>query len=244
MPVHQNNFLTTAKVDLGAESQEDARVSSAALKLQVDELQARLDSVTDGGHRARLLLELAQAQIDLGHGKAAWDNAFVAFRHYAEGEDWAPAVTACDVLFRSEQPGSLVALAHAVWISVTFPLDPALTISQLQYVIDETPDGSDGAAVAAVTAAYIAGLRGGLRGDEGGDGRENGDIELAVGRMMNQIARQHGTLRDGAHFDAWLESKGLDQPEKFLPRLRTIVDLLAADDWWIDRDALRDRLPQ
>jgi hypothetical protein len=142
---------------------------------------------------------------------------------------------ACDTLFRSDQPLSLAALAHSVWISVTFPLDPALTLSQLQHIIDETPGDSDGAAIAAATAAYIANLR--------GDGRDNNDVTLAVGQMLSQVAREHGNVHEQAHFDTWFESLELDQPEKILPRLRNIIDVLAQDDWWIDRDALKARLP-
>ena len=29
----------------------------------------------------------------------------------------------------------------------------------------------------------------------------------------------------------------LNDPARFLPRLRNVVDVLAQDDWWFDRDA-------
>jgi hypothetical protein len=34
----------------------------------------------------------------------------------------------------------------------------------------------------------------------------------------------------------------LDEPDKFLVRLRNVVDVLVQDDWWIDRDAIQSRL--
>lgn len=231
------NILNSTKIDLGAESREDAQISTEALGLKLGQLQSQLLSLADDNHhqRAQLRLELADLQIALNQGDAAWASAFAAFQYYAEAEKWASAVTACDALFRSDQPRSLAALAHSVWISVTFPLDPALTISQLRHIIDETPDDSDGAAIAAATAAYIANLR--------GNGGDNSDIVLEVGQMLNQVAREHGDVHDQTQFDAWFRSLELDQPEKVLPRLRNIIDVLAQDDWWIDRDALQARLP-
>jgi len=35
----------------------------------------------------------------------------------------------------------------------------------------------------------------------------------------------------------------LHDPQLFLPRLRNVVDVLVQDEWWFDRDALRERLP-
>ena len=56
-------------------------------------------------------------------------------------------------------PASLVALAHGVWLAVTYPIDPQLSINLLDHVIEETPKDSDGAAVAAAAAHYLAELR-------------------------------------------------------------------------------------
>ena len=35
----------------------------------------------------------------------------------------------------------------------------------------------------------------------------------------------------------------LREPDKFLPRLRNVVDVLVQDDWWFDREALQAELP-
>ena len=40
-----------------------------------------------------------------------------------------------------------------------------------------------------------------------------------------------------------MEKLELKQPEKFLVRLRNVVDVLVQDDWWFDREALSERLP-
>jgi len=36
----------------------------------------------------------------------------------------------------------------------------------------------------------------------------------------------------------------LNDPDKFLVRLRNVVDVLVQDDWWFDRDALHAQLPE
>jgi len=35
----------------------------------------------------------------------------------------------------------------------------------------------------------------------------------------------------------------LNDPAKFLPKLAQVIDAIVAGDWWIDRDALRAKLP-
>jgi hypothetical protein len=35
----------------------------------------------------------------------------------------------------------------------------------------------------------------------------------------------------------------LNEPEKFLIRLRNVVDVLVQDDWWFDREELQQALP-
>ena len=54
---------------------------------------------------------------------------------------------------------SIRALAHGIWLGITFPVDPELSVAMLQHLIDETPERSDGAAVAAALASYIVDLR-------------------------------------------------------------------------------------
>jgi hypothetical protein len=44
-------------------------------------------------------------------------------------------------------------------------------------------------------------------------------------------------------FNRWIEDMELNDPAKFLPRLRNVVDVLVQDEWWFDRDALQAALP-
>ena len=43
--------------------------------------------------------------------------------------------------------------------------------------------------------------------------------------------------------DLWMDRLELKEPEKFLVRLRNVVDVLVQDDWWFDREALQAALP-
>ena len=57
------------------------------------------------------------------------------------------------------------------------------------------------------------------------------------------VARRHSGVEDQQDFSRWIARMELDDPSRFLPRLRNVVDVLVQDDWWFDRDALRDALP-
>ncbi|EDN65719.1 conserved hypothetical protein [Beggiatoa sp. PS] len=138
-------------------------------------------------------------------------------------------------MFEAEQPDSLVALGHAVWLAVTFPIDPELTAVMLEHIVDETPDDSDGAAVAAVTAHYIIDLR------AKGEDREN--LLFFANQLLGTISRRHSNIETQADFEAWFKKLELDSPTDFLGRLAQVINIMVQDNWWVDRDALRAKLP-
>jgi hypothetical protein len=166
----------------------------------------------------------------------AWDAAREAFDLYAGAEKWDEAVQACDVMFAADQSQSLAALGHGIWLAVTFPIDPELTVAMLQHVIDETPPESQGAAVAAAAAHYIVDLR-------APDGRERENLLFYTNQLLATVARRHGNVLDQAAFERWFKKLELNDPALFLPRLRNVVDVLVQDDWWIDREGLQQKLP-
>ena len=45
------------------------------------------------------------------------------------------------------------------------------------------------------------------------------------------------------YVNRWIQDMELNDPAKFLPRLRNVVDVLVQDDWWFDRDKLQAALP-
>ena len=187
--------------------------------------------------KARLNLDIAEAKVGIARGDEAWDLARAALDVFIANECWQEAVEACDVLYQTNQPASLVALAHGVWLAVTYPIDPQLTINMLSYIIDETPPNADGAAVAAITAHNIADLR--------AEENQRESLLFLTNEMVANVARAHSKVEDKDALNAWMEKLRLREPEDFLPKLALVIGAIApADQWWFDREALRDKLPQ
>jgi hypothetical protein len=204
----------------------------AAIDQQLIELPAGYTPV----RRAALLLAGGRALIDLERFQEAWDRAREAFDIYTAAEDWEGAVQACEILFLSDQPESLPALGQGIWLAVTFPIDPELTVAMLQHVIDDTPPDSDGAAVAAIVAHYVVDMR-------APEGKSRENLLFYTNQMLATVARRHSRVQSQKEFDMWFLKLELNDPALFLPRLRNVVDVLVQDEWWIDRDALHERLP-
>jgi hypothetical protein len=222
-----------------ADSAEDSAQSSVLLEGQLADLRQQLLELPpnyDPLSRADLLLQIGRTLVRLEKSQDAWDAAREAFDTYAAREAWEGAVQACDILFLSDQAESLPALGQGIWLAVTFPMDPELTVAMLQHVIDETPPDSDGAAVAATVAHYIVGLR-------APEGKDRDNLFFYTNQLLASVARRHSNVLDQAAFEKWLKKLELDDPARFLPRLRNVVDVLVQDEWWIDRKAITEKLP-
>lgn len=206
----------------------------------LEKKQAAYDALEENAspiERARLQLDVAEALAGMGRPDEAWDKARTALDTFVEEEQWTEAVQSCDVLYQSGQPASLIALAHGVWLSVTYPVDPSLTVNMLSYVIDEIPPTADGAAVAAITAHYIADIR---AKDE-----QHKSLTFLTKQIIANVARGHSKVEDQDAINAWLERLELLDPDIFLPRLSLVLGaIVPVDQWWFDRDALREKLPQ
>ena len=184
---------------------------------------------------ADVQLQLARTLVGLGRGQEAWPIGREAFDVFSEEEDWESAVDACEVLYLAEQPESIGALGQGIWLAVTYPIDPDLSVELLAHVVEDTPDDSDGAAVAAATALFLADIR--------AEGQQLDNLTFFASQMLGNVARRHSGVETQEAFDAWMDRLELREPEKFLVRLRNVVDVLVQDDWWFDREALQAKLP-
>jgi hypothetical protein len=221
-----------------ADSSEDAKESTGMLKRLVENLRGQLAELSAGAEtlrRADLLLQLGRALVRLEKNAESWAAAREAFDLYMAEQAWEGAAQCCDILFLSDQPQSLAALGHGIWLAVTYPVDPELSVALLQRVVEETPPDADGAAVAAVTAYYLVDMR----------AREpqRDHLLLYANQVLATVARRHSSVDGQQNFNKWIEDMELGDPALFLPRLRNVVDVLVQDDWWIDRDALQAALP-
>ena len=172
-----------------ADDSTDARESTGMLGRLVADLRGQIEALSPGAdalRRADLELQLGRALVRLEKGPEAWEAARKAFDLYLAGQAWEGAAQACDILFLADQPQSLAALGQGIWLAVTYPVDPELSVALLQHVVEETPPDSDGAAVAAVTVEQ-SGL---FTADE---------LGLALG-LENAI---HAVLLEGGRADRW-----------------------------------------
>ncbi|MEW6329893.1 MAG: hypothetical protein AB1560_00380 [Pseudomonadota bacterium] len=231
-------YLKDESFKMDMDSAEDVQESAVLLEAQLAEFRRQMLELPpnyDPLARADLLLQIGRTFIRLEKNQDAWDAAREAFDIYAQREAWEGAVQACDILFAADQPESLPALGQGIWLTVTFPMDPELSVAMLQHVVDETPPDSDGAAVAATVAHYIVDLR--------AEGRQREDLMFYTNQLLATVARRHSGVQDQEAFSRWFKKLELDDPAKFLPRLRNVVDVLVQDEWWIDRDAIHAKLP-
>ncbi len=217
-------------IDQGESVKEIQQALAAARK--------HLKSMPDDSNpvdRARVLLDVAEPLLGLGRGAEAWQSAREAFSVFVDYEHWQDAAEAADVLYQTEQPESIVALGQGIWLAVTYPVRAQSTVTLLNNVIDETPDDSDGAVVAAMVAHYIAGLR--------TKGEEKESLTFLTTQMIARVAKRHRGIEDQATLDTWIEMYQLNDIPELLKRLGTVVDVMVDDKWWFDRDELRARLP-
>ncbi len=226
----QDTAAESLRKDLGQQAQLEGELVDLRQQLE------RLPENTAPVRRASLMLEIGRSLQLLERGDEAWPIAQTAFGILVSEQEWGAAADACNVLYESDQPDSLVALGHGIWLGVTFPIDPEISVNLLSHVIDDTPDDSDGAAVAAATACFIADVR-------APEGPEKERLGFFAEQLLGRVARRHSEVENQDQFDRWVERLELNDPDKFLVRLRNVVDVLVQDRWWFDREALRAEIP-
>lgn len=226
----EDTAAASLRKDLGQQAQIEGELLELREKLE------RLPADAAPLERAALLLEVGRALQRLDRGEDAWPTAHTAFGIFSSEGAWEQAADSCDVLYQTDQPDALIALGHGIWLGVTFPIDPEISVHLLSHVIDDTPDDSDGAAVAAATAAFIADVR-------SPEGPDKERLSFFAQQLLGRVARRHSEVETQAQFDLWVERLELNDPDKFLIRLRNVVDVLVQDQWWFDRDAIKASIP-
>jgi len=223
----------------GNECATDAETSGKVLELQLKDLEQQIEALGDGApldERLKLTLDMCYSMLQANMRQEAWDLARETLDRAVDAELWLRAVEACDVMFQTEATEAVKSLAHGIWLGVTFPVDPELSVAMLQHLIDDSPDRSDGAGVAAATACYLVDLR--------AVGKQRDELMFFSNQLLGQVARRHSQVEEQEIFDFWIQQLELDDPEKFLPRLAQVLDIMTGGRWWFDRDELRSRIPE
>ena len=127
----QDTAAESLRKDLGQQAELEGRV------VELKEALAKLPEGAAPSERAGLQLEMARALQVLERGDEAWPLAMTAFGIFSEMQDWERAADACDVAYQSDHADSLIALGHGIWISVTFPIDPEISVYLLSHVVDD-----------------------------------------------------------------------------------------------------------
>ena len=222
-----------------ADSAEDAQQATGLLEARLHELHQQMTELPAGfdpKEKGEILIQTSAILVDLERGEEAFNQAREAFDIFKEIEDWDALAQTCNNMFLADQPESLAALGQGIWVAVTFPVvDPELTVALLQHVVNETPPDSDGAALAAAVAHYIADIR--------TEGKKHEDLTFFTNSLLGTVARRHSEVESQEQFKAWFARMELDDPDKFLVRMRNVIDVLVQEDWWIDRDAIWATLP-
>jgi hypothetical protein len=195
----------------------ESRPSLEALLKEHEQHLAALPDTASALDRARVQLDIAETLLALQRKEESWKIAREVFDTCAAAESWQDAIEACDILFQCEQDESLAALGNGVWLSITFPV-PA------------------GAAVAAMAANYIAELR--------TEGEEQESLTFFTRQILAGVAKRHRGIEDDPEMiKMWIEILGLNDVQELLSRLAAMLDAIVGDNWWVDRDALREKLP-
>lgn len=212
------------------------------LKEELEKRQTALMKLTpdsDPLKRADLQYEIAEIMLELedvsGMQDAAWGLSKEAFEIYRDAEKWEEAVRCCDILYQADKPASVPALGNGLWLAITYPIDPELTIVMLNHVIDGTPPDADGAGVAAAVAHYIADLR--------LEGEKRDSVMFLTSAMLGKVAERHSQVDSQDKMTFWLNKLELLDAATFLPRMGQVIEALVEGQWWYDREELRSRLP-
>lgn len=214
----------------------DSNENTEELLLQrLETYKQHIEELPDPTHprdRALLELNMAEALVGLKRGEEAWKVARASFDVFMEHRSWQDLVESLIVLYQAEQPASIVALGQAAWLAVSFPISPETSFAVMTHLIDEMPSSADGAAVAAIVAQYVVDLR---ATDE-----EHESLSFLTRNVLVKVAELHSGIKSQKELDVWRLKLELNEPEKFLPRMSLVIGAIVEDNWWFDRDELRE----
>ena len=213
----------------------DARVYFEKELQEHEQHLAALSDKASAIEVAQVNLAIARAHLGLGNKQKSWGVAKPLLQVFIECEQFEHAVETCEILYLAEQQDSIIALGHGCWLAVTYPIDPALSVDMLSYIVEETPDDSDGAAVASVAALYLVEVR--------ANEQQKESLSFLTKQLVAMVAKRHRGIEDQESIQIWIEMLELNNLDELFTRLGKVIDTIVGNNWWIDRDELRAKLP-
>lgn len=222
-----------------SDSPDDAKSMLDQKLIEAEGVVSKLNALdsAEESKRCQLQIDAGYLYIDARKPKEAWDIAHEAFKIALKNRMWHQCVEATDIIYQADQSDSVTALAQGIWLGITFPVNPSLSVVLLQYFVDETPKNSDGAALAAAIAAYIVSLR-------AEDPAVREELSFFTSQLLGHVASRHSQIEDQKELEQWITNLGLDDPSSFLPKMSTVLDHIVEDQWWFDKDELRSHIPE
>ena len=197
-------------------------------RLQLEAEVAGASPDAGGSREARL--ELAGVLLELQEGAEAFAQARAALEPALAAADYEAAAAACQAMYRSEQPDSIAALGHGIWLAVACPVDPDLSLQLLRHLVEETPPAADGAAVAAMLGYFLMERR--------AQGPERERLVFLARQLVAEVAQRHRGIAGEEAIGVWIRMHELDDVDVLLERMGRVLDAITPA-WWFDRDALR-----
>ena len=216
---------------LGQPSPQTLEEQLTLFRQHLEELPASASELD----KNRIILDIAETELALEHKDEAWKLAREALTVFLQLEAWQEAVEACNVLYQADQPASISALGQGVWLAVSFPILADTSVAMLTHIVDETPNDSDGAGVAAMAACYITDLR--------AEDDKHESLSFLARNLLGQVAHRHSNVSSQEQLEIWIDKLELRDPEVFLPRLSMMLNIMVGEDWWFDREELRQKMP-
>ena len=120
--------------DISAALSGDERQALADKLISFQEKLKALPSDSTDLERALIQLDISELLLALDQKEQAWNEARAVFTVFVHLEQWQHAVEACNVMYQTEQPASIVALGHGVWLAVTYPIEADTTVAVLNHI--------------------------------------------------------------------------------------------------------------
>jgi len=87
-----------------------------------------------------------------------------------------------------------------------------------------------------MAACYITDLR--------AEDDRHESLSFLARNLLGQVAHRHSNINSQAQLDIWIDKLELRDPDVFLPRLSMMLNIMVGEDWWFDREALRQKMPE